>query len=102
MNRTNIMQAVAELSDALTSKLAEPMLATVNYSEQNAKPSDIVVTIWPDTISKSDKSIKYFSFFFPDDASEEFALACVKEWHRKVMEFVDTLNANTINPIINP
>lgn len=95
MNRTNIMQAVAELSDALTAKMVEPMLATVNYSEHNAKPYCLDVTMWPNTIDKSDKSIKYFSFYFPDDASEEFALACVKEWSRKVNEFADTLNQPT-------
>lgn len=95
MNRTNIMQAVAELSDALKAKMVEPMLATVNYSEHNAKPYGLDVTIWPNTIYKSDKSIKSFSFYFPDDASEEFALACVKEWSRKVLEFADTLNQPT-------
>ena len=95
MNRTNIMQAVAELSDALTAKMVEPMLATVNYSEHNAKPNGLDVMVWPDKISKSDRSIKYFSFSFPDDVSEEFALACVKEWRRKVLEYADTLNQPT-------
>ena len=89
------MQAVAELSDALTEKMAEPMLATVNYSEHNAKPNGLDVMIWPDEISKSQHSIKYFNFSFPDDASEEFALACVKEWRRKVLEFADTSNQPT-------
>lgn len=95
MNRTNIMQAVAELSDALTERLPKPMLASISYSEQNAQPNMLDVTIWPDTITKSQHSIKYMPLYFDSTASDEFLLACVKEHRRKVLEFADTLNQPT-------
>lgn len=91
MNRSTIFEAVAKLSDALTTTLPKPMMASVTYTEHNSNPYSIDVTIWPDEIIKSKAAIKYFSYYFDEGSSVEFVTACIVEQQRKVLAFVDDL-----------
>lgn len=91
MKRSQIFESVANLSDALTTALPKPMMAFVTYSERNAQPWSIEITIWPDEILKSKGAIRYFSYYFDKDSSVEFIAECIIEQQRKVMLFVDNL-----------